>query len=385
MIKNVALKKILKSSIFKCISLVNKVLPKDDNLILLHIGNKGINYNLRELYDYLMENGYNQKYHIVCSVESEEYFEKTLYNVEYVTHIRGLMTFLKAGHVFYTAGQLPVKPSQKQCVIHTQHGSTDYKTMGALTKIDNGDEFFFSYMIATAPIYVPIEAKEYRCPEKCIAICSEPMVDRLVHPKKRYVFEGYRKILLWTPTFRKSDYLGYNDVDSEDVIPMFKNGDYEELNARLEKIGCLLLVKIHPNQSTEGISLNDLSNIRIYTQERFDAERMNLYDLMASVDGLLGDYSTTSLQFLLTEKPMAYVIPDIEEYSEKRGFVFDNPIDYMPGHIIKTKEELWLFLTDFVNDIDEYKEERKHIKNIIHFYQDGHSCEKLMSLSNISI
>ena len=58
MIKNVALKKFLKGSIFKGITLVNKLLPKDDNIILLYMGNKGLGFNLSVLYEYLLENNY---------------------------------------------------------------------------------------------------------------------------------------------------------------------------------------------------------------------------------------------------------------------------------------------------------------------------------------
>lgn len=383
MIKNVFLKKALKSSVFRGISFINRFSPKDDNIILLHMGNKGISFNNEAMLDYLIENEYNKDYRIYCSVEDERYFGKTESNVFYITHIKAIRIFLKSSHVFYTAGQLPIKPSKNQCVIHMQHGITDYKTMGALTKIDNGDEFYFTYMIATAPIYVPIEAAEYLCPEECITICSEPMVDRIINPVKRYIFGDFKYVILWAPTFRKSDYLGYADSDCENILPLFADGDYEELNEKLKAINSLLLVKIHPSQTVDMSIINNYSNIKIYTHEAFVAEGMNLYDLMASVDAMLGDYSTASLQFLLTDKPIAYVIPDFEEYKKRRGFVFDNPLDYMPGHIIYQKSDLWNFLIDLSNNIDIYKEKRKEIKDIIHYYQDGNSCERLLSLSNI--
>lgn len=385
MIKNVTYKKILKGSIFKVISIVNKITPKKDEYILLHMGNKGVSFNNEALLTYLIDKGYNKSYKIYCSVESKEFFGTDLENVHYITHIPAVMKFLQSKHVFYTAGQLPIKPSHRQVVIHMQHGISVYKTLGALTKIDNGDEFFFTYMIATAPIYVPIEAVEYRCPEECITVCSEPMVDRLIHPKNKYSFEGYKRVLLWAPTFRKSDYLGYNDSNEENLLPLFAETEYEELNQKLMEYECLLMVKIHPSQAIESKNIQDLSNIRIYSHDRFVNEGFNLYDLMTSVDGMLGDYSTASLQFLLVNKPIAYVIPDFEEYKEKRGFVFDNPLTYMPGHIIYSKEDFWSFLKDFSSGNDNYIEERKRVRDIIHYYQDGKSCEKLLHLSQIQL
>ena len=69
MIKNVIIKKILKSTIFKGITLINKIYHKKDNIILLYMGNKGLGFNLEPLYGYLLKEGFNEKYNIICSVE----------------------------------------------------------------------------------------------------------------------------------------------------------------------------------------------------------------------------------------------------------------------------------------------------------------------------
>lgn len=383
MLKNTKLKKFLKSTIFKAISFINRFLPKKDNIILLHMGNKWIGFNLFPLYDYLILNHFNEKYTIVCSVEAKEYFEKPEYQVIYVTHMQAIKWFLKARHVFYTAGQLPIKPSKKQIVIHLNHGISDYKTIGALTKINNGDEFFFTYMIASSPLYVPIIMKAYLCKEENVKICSEPMVDRILNPLCKYDFSKYNKVLLWVPTFRQSDYLGYDDSSHEDLLPLFCESEYHKINELLIKYNILMITKIHPSQSIKHYKKTMLSHLKIYSHEDFIKDGYNLYDLMAQVDGLIGDYSSVSLQFLLTNKPLAYVIPDFKEYEEKRGFVFDNPKEYMPGHLITSVEGFIQFLQDFSAEKDIYQEERIKIKNLIHTYQDGNSCERILCISQI--
>ena len=383
MIQNVFLKRVLKGTIFKIITYVNRILPKNDYNILLYMGNKGIGFNLAPLYDYLISNGYNKNYHIVCSVESEEYFGEEVKNVTYVNHIGGLMFFLGSKHVFYTAGQLPIKPSKNQIVIHMNHGITDYKTVGALTKINNGDEFFFTYMIASSSLYIPIIAKEYLCSEDNVKVCNEPMVERIINPKEHYDFKNFSKVLLWVPTFRQSDYLGYDDSTLENLLPLFEESEYEWLNALLANCNILLIVKLHPSQSTEKYNRKMYSNLRIMSHSDFLDAKLNLYDLMAQVDGLIGDYSSASLQFLLTGKPLAYVIPDFEEYKQKRGFVFDNPKEYMPGHLIYNKLQFKQFIMDFASGVDIYVNKRLEIKNIIHTYQDTNSCKRLLELSEI--
>jgi len=384
MIKNEFLKKMLKGSIFKVISNVNKLVKKNDEIILLHMGNKALGFNLEPLYKYLIDNRYNEKCKIVCSVENKKYFRECPNNVSYVDHKKAIVCFLKSKHVFYTAGQLPIKPSKEQIVIHMNHGITDYKTMGALTKIGNGDEFFFTYMIASSPIYVPIIAKEYLCTEDNIKICNEPMIERILNPIDSYDFSEYKKVLLWVPTFRQSDYLGYDDSANEELLPMFSEESYEYLNGILSEKNILFLVKIHPSQSTKNYRKTLFSNLKIYSHEDFEKLGMNLYDLMSQVDGLIGDYSSASLQFLLTDKPLAYIIPDFEEYKEKRGFVFENPKEYMPGHIITTRREFEQFLNDFSENVDVYEKQRAKAKNLIHTYQDVRSCERLVEISRIN-
>ena len=381
MIKCTKIKKVLKNSVFPILTGINKLIPKDDQLVLLYSPNKGIGYNLKPLRDYMIEHEYIDQYQIVCCVSSPEYFEDD--GLRYVTQGAGILLFLKAKHVFYTAGQIPIKPSKQQIVIHMNHGTTDYKTLGALTKIDNGDEFYFTYFLASSPLYVPILAKEYRCPERNVIVCNEPMTERIYIPQNKYDFGGYKKVLLWVPTFRQSDYLGYDDSSTEALVPLFSEDEYGEINEALSKYDMLLIVKLHPCQSVHGYKRTAFSNFILYSHEDFIEAGFELYDLMGQVDGLIGDYSSASLQFLLTGKPLAYVIPDYEEYAQKRGFVFDDPKHYMPGHIITTKEEFFSFLSDFANGNDPYPERRKEIRDEVHFYQDCNSCSRILSLSGM--
>ena len=57
----------------------------------------------------------------------------------------------------------------------------------------------------------------------------------------------------------------------------------------------------------------------------------------------------------------------------------------MPGHIVYTPDDLWKFLGDFSRGIDKYAEQRKRVKDIVHYYQDGKGCERLLKLSGISL
>lgn len=386
MIKNIYLKKLLKGTIFRVVSLINKIVPKQNNIILLYSGNEGLKHNLIPLFNYLVENNYNDKYKIVCGIESIKYKGISEKNIDYVEHLQSIVVFLKAKHVFYTAGQLPIKPSTEQIVIHMNHGITDYKTVGKLSHINNGDEFFFSYILAPSDIYVPIVAAEYGCNEKNVFVCSEPMVDifykKVIDKKNRSIFDG-KKFALWLPTFRKSDLTGYSDSDLDDPLLIFKTSDYEKLNQILSDNNVLLIVKLHGAQKYSKEDIVDYANLKVWTNDDMEQNQFDLYDLIMKSDCLIGDYSSVSLQYVLLNRPLAYVIPDIDIYAQKRGFVFENPREYMPGHLIYNQSDFYDFINDFVNNKDAFEEERKKVKSIIHKYDDGKSCERLLALSNI--
>ena len=106
---------------------------------------------------------------------------------------------------------------------------------------------------------------------------------------------------------------------------------------------------------------------------------------MKQSDVLIGDYSSASMQYLVLDKPLAFVVPDIDEYAQKRGFVFDSPEEYMGGHIIKDKEKFYAFLDDIAADKDIYKEKRHRILHEMYEYADNHNCERIVKLSGMSL
>lgn len=341
MISNVKLKKFLKVSIFKPLTIINKAIPKDDKIILLHISNLGIRHNLKPIKDYLITNEMYKNYKIVCGIEKLNYADDDKEYIKYVTFGKSILTFFRAKHVFYTAGQIPIKPAKNQIVIQMDHGAAAFKTGGALSNINNGDEFFFTYITAPSELYVDILQREYLCKEKNVILCGEPMTDALFTESKHYNLGDFDKTILWMPTFRQSEYLNYDD-SNENILPMFKTSEYKDLNEELKKRNMQIIVKLHTAQNLDELrnaDMSNLTNLKIMSNDEFVKNGYEIYELLKDVDSLLGDYSSVSLHYLLLDKPLGFVIPDIDEYKERRGFVFENPEDYMAGHLIRTKKD----------------------------------------------
>lgn len=382
MIKNVVFKKILKNSVFKIASQINKLIPKDDNLVLLYSANKGIQFSLIPLRDYLIKNGFDKRYRIICGVENLKFADNC--GLEFASRLKSYLLFFRARHVFYTTGQIPIKPAKLQVVIHLRHGNANYKSCGLKTNINNGDDFFFTYMVASSPFFKKIMCEEFNCEEKNIVIAGDPLIDELLGSVGNLKSsEQQQKLILWLPTFRKSDYLGYDDSSMEDLVPMYKESDYKELNNILKQYNTKLIVKLHPAQKCRGWNTRHFSNLAIYSDEEFKMENLNMYTLLAQSDALIGDYSSVSIQYLVLNKPLAFVIPDFEEYEKFRGFAFSNVKNYMPGYHISSKDELNDFIKDIHDNKDNFVNERKKIRNIFYSYVDTNNCERIVRLSDM--
>lgn len=383
--KSLKIKNVLKNTIFPVVTLLNRVIPKNNKRVLLYIPNKRFVYSLGPLKQYLIENGFDKKYNISYGYEDLKSLGSGKW-VEKLAMVKSMLTFLISRHVFYTSGQIPIKPSKSQIVIHLHHGNAHFKPLGKLSNVDNGDEFFFTYMIASSDLFVPIMAKEYACPESCIKVAGEPMGDALLKaPRGIYNFSSFNKVLVWAPTFRQSDLMGYTDSNLNTLVPLFDIDDYSNLNTLLAKYNIKLIVKLHPIQTVPYGMQRHFSHLSIYSHDEFVASKYDMFALIANSDGLIGDYSGVSLQYLLTDRPQAYVVPDIDDYAKNRGFVFENPEDYMGGHIVKTKDEFVQFIKDFAEGKDIYKEKRHWVCNQMYKYKDANSCERIVKLSEMNI
>lgn len=382
MLKNTTIKRILKNSIFKIASIVNTIIPKNDKLVLLYSPNKGVEFSLVPVRDYLLDNGFDKRYRIVCGIKNLSFKDDS--PLEFVSKFRAGLLFFKARHVFYTTGQIPIKPSKNQIVIHLRHGNANFKSTGKMTNIKNGDEHFFTYMIASSPLFKPIMAKEYNCSENEIIAIGDPMIDSLMKSSvQSNLFSNYAKFILWLPTFRQSDYLGYDDSTMENLVPLFTESDYFELNELLKKLNIKLLVKTHPAQNQTIDIQRHFSHLDIYTHHEFIEEGLSMERLIVASDALIGDYSSVSMQYLIFNRPLAFVVPDIEEYAQKRGFAFENPEDYMGGHIIKNYNEFRDFIFDIAKNQDPFASKRMEICKQIYQYVDDCNCQRIIKLSEM--
>lgn len=368
------MKKAILKIFFKPLTLINKVLKKDDKLIFFY-SNLGFRDNVKAFYDYLIENKYNEKYKIVVSINDiEEYNKKIPKNVIFVDNIKGISYFLKSKYAFYCFGKYPIKPSKKQMVVNLWHG-TPLKKIGNLeVGCEKIDYNYFTKVLTNSEMYKPIMAQIFGCSEEDVVVMGNPRNDELFKSNKVWdisIRRGANKVIMWLPTYRD-----YND---KFLISTLDEQHLEELNEFLKNVNCRMIVKLHPLQNKKLIK-NKYSFIEFISEDELMEQGITVYTLLRNADGLITDYSSVYFDYMLLDRPIAFATKDIEEYSGKRGFIFDNPKEYMPGMEIKTIIDVEKFVSEIINGQDPYNGERTKVCDKVNYYKDGKCCERIAKM-----
>lgn len=172
-----------------------------------------------------------------------------------------------------------------------------------------------------------------------------------------------KKIIMYAPTW-KGDRYGAPDVSME---------GYFEIIQRIEQTVDMdeyqVLVKPHQIVYRYIKDTQDMTG-------QFIPAIIDANEILSVVDVLISDYSSIYFDYLVSEKPILFFIPDLEEYQAQRGLYFG--LDKLPGPIAKNYQELELLIKDIDKAMkphwDKYQEEKVWACG----KDDGKVCERLV-------
>ena len=125
----------------------------------------------------------------------------------------------------------------------------------------------------------------------------------------------------------------------------------------------IVLIKKHQYQVDFANKSKDFTNILMIGNDFFKEIGVQMYEFLPFTDALITDYSSAAIDYLLVDKPIGFTLDDYEQYKKTRGFVFENPLENMPGEHIFDYEGLESFVSDLKNGIDKYSDDRKRVKS----------------------
>lgn len=348
------MKKILVKIILFFVSFLDKLILKDEKLVVYNsfpdFSDNAFSlflYVLKEYPDknniWLVKNYDVEKYKLL----TQNYTDKENYKIIQRDSIIGVYYYLRAKYVFFTHGLLNgASISKKHCVVNLWHGMP-LKTIGLLG--NNKVVQKSSFGIATSIFYQDIMSRALNINKENILVVGQPRNDLMFQSSdcllKLNINENIKNVILWTPTYRQSN-VGDIRIDgsSTNDLPVVKIKDLEDLNTFLFDINSYMIIKLHPMDILNDIIFDNFSNIKILKKNDLEVLGCQLYSLLGSIDLLLTDFSSIYIDYLLLNKPIGFIVNDLKEYSNSRGFIFEQPTDYMPGEKISSFNDLKLFI-----------------------------------------
>ncbi len=358
------------------VQVLNYIIPKDKKNIVFY-SLPDFTDNCRAIYEELVRLGKDKEYNITWVVRNVKKYQNDHPGIKFVRHrsLGSLWAYCRARYIIRTHsywGNRYLKERQIMCIAwHGMPIKREYNPNKPISAVK------CDLLISTAEVFskelsLAMGLDNNECMETGL-----PRNDDLFKKtdiKSRMGFGGFDKVIIWMPTFRKG--LSMNDgVESKFGLPTVEDGGLEEINAILKEKNYLLILKLHPFAADKlsGLIFSNIVNIKD-TDIPKDA---SLYELIGQTDALITDYSSISVDYLLIDKPICFVIDDIEEYRRTRGFSLEPIENYFAGNKIKDFSQLKQWFSNFDGE-DEYMEERKKMKELFHKHCDNRSSERVL-------
>lgn len=362
-----------------------RVLPIDDTCIVLH-SRPDFSDNAWAFYKYLKDNGLDKVHEIVWMVEDPHKFSKAEKGIKFVygslSGVHPLRDYYlsRAKFIIYTH-HAPIKIWRKgQYLIHTTHSASQLKAAKGAGNENGGRAIDPSYRLRCGRdglersiIATGLSMDKY-------LVIGMPRTDLLFEHRDclSQLLDGrrFKHSIMALETFKQG--IRWHDADvgkSFGLNILRSREELAALNAFLSRSDAVLLIKPHRAQDLSYIEQSSLSNIVFVTDEILNKNKIQLYQLLENIDILLTDYSSVFYEYLLLDRPIGFLIGDMDEY--KRGFIIDNPLDEMTGRKIQTEKELEEFLEFTFSGGDEYKSQRAELIKRVFKYPDGESCRRL--------
>lgn len=355
--------------------------------------------NAYALYEYMMKKGLLKKYGAVWLVDHVEDARKTGYeNTVFVEKepktiqvVRSYYLATCRWYIYDHCNLLTTVHKRKNVkIVNLWHGCGFKGGKGNnLKEVSNPD-----YVTVTGKLFVDIQSEVFGYPKDIFLDLGYPRNDYLFNKlsqaqkrfKEKLNLANRNKILLWMPTFRKSDNdtLSENYFESKTGLPIVDTVEkLKEFNEYLATENSVCIFKLHHLQAKLNIFKEKYSNILIVRDEDIKEAGIQLYEFLPLTDCLISDYSSVTTDYMLLNRPILYTLDDYEEYRNSRGFVMEDPQKYFVGYHAKNLNEFKDCVHRMINEESILGEERKRVLPELHTYTEGNSCKRILSFLEI--
>ncbi|MBC2021872.1 hypothetical protein HCA81_12485 [Listeria booriae] len=355
--------------------------------IMLFESMSGFQDNSKALFEEMIAQKINEKYKMIWFVDDPDGVNNQDYpNVHFMKKsgitrksLRYLYYNCVAKYCFYTHEVLGYRTDDKQIRFFLTHGTPLKDSRGCFGPTDN-----HTYILSTSDFAAELRATSLLGGTDKMQVLGFPRNDKMFREDtgtKEFLAQyEYKKLIVWLPTFKhihNSDRVDFA-TDSDHDISLMSPEFFKMLNEKLAVTDTLLIIKFHPNQDLRFVSFYDLSHIVTLSNHEMLQEGIDLYALLGKSDALITDFSSVYFDYLLLNKPIGFELGDMSNYSTGRGFLVDEPLDYMPGNKIHDEALFLQFIDQTARNEDNYVIERAKLCVKMNHYHDNNSAKRIL-------
>ncbi len=365
---------------------------------------KGMDYadNARALFEYMLEKGYNRKYKLVWLVKEPAEFlpiEQKHENVSFLSFAWSISEEKEKRDAYYRALCLAKyifmtdaygfarNAREDQIRVQLWHGC-GFKTRVNFVRCEKR----YEYTTVISELYAKIHQDIYGLREDQVLVTGYAKQDWLFHP----AWEEWNalpvpradKYIFWLPTFRMAQndpaQLNEYELKGETGLPIVDTFEkMEKLDELLTDLNITLVIKPHPFQDISRLARINRKHIVLLDNTLLVEKDIQINQILGLADGLISDYSSAAIDYMLLDRPIGFTLEDMEEYAGSRGFVFDNIRDWLPGMELFSFADFCAFVKEMEQGADSTKEKRRRLKKVMHKYNDDQSCRRILEALRI--
>ncbi len=258
------------------------------------------------------------------------------------TSLRGVLAYLRAEAVFFTHGLYgSPRPVRRKPVVNLWHGDGPKDV-----RPDNGVGGLIAstWFVGSTRLFSEHQAAGFGVPPERVLVTGNPRTDvfwRQPSTARLAELGITGDFVVWMPTFRRTRAVGAMRRLSE-AGPDEQAGQDQvaALLAGLRARGLQLVIKPHPMDADErrwegAVTVRD---------DDLALAGVGVDDLLARSRGLVTDYSSVWVDYLLLDRPMAFFVPDRDSYT--RRLVPADVLEWAPGELVGPVDPFAAFLAD---------------------------------------
>ena len=259
--------------------------------------------------------------------------------------LRGLWAYLRAEAVFFTHGLYgSPRPTPRKPIVNIWHGDGP-KDVSPENGV--GGQISSTWFVGSTRLFTGYQAAGFGVPDDHVLLTGNPRTDQLwrsvgAASLNRLGITG--DFVVWMPTFRRTRAVGAMREQSEigDGGSCGEDGhdEVQALLAGLRERGLQLVIKPHPMDAEDRLWDGAVT----ITDADLAGAGVSLYSLLGRSSGLVTDYSSVWVDYLLLDRPMAFLVPDRDSYT--RRLLPPDVLDWAPGELVGTDRPFAEFLAD---------------------------------------